>query len=484
MPDPRSALQSMFNTTNRYANFGDILMRIHVQGIRCHVNTIIDIESPITAFCGPNGTGKSTLLQLAAAAYKNPNPGGRPYYIYDFLVVGTLDPHPFADDASVEFRYWQENRTTKPVTLSRSHAAQSWSGYRRRPARIVFFAGIGLYLPKIERRDFIVHKANQLVIANSSVMPGGIIQSTCSILGCHYDGISANTVSYSKQTGTVISVQRQGVSYSEAHMGYGEGRSQYLIRALETLADRSLVLIEEPETSLHPSAQHEFAKYLVDVVRRKRHQVLLTTHSEFVLEALPAQSLIYLDRGDVGVTKIIGLTSLQAKSLMANGHVKALSILVEDDCAKAILCEIIRRIDADFLRSVGIYPIGDANTVGTTVRSLRDTGLPVAAVRDADKGDAPHENIFKLPGTQPPEKELFACAAMKELMHSSYQLNLDDFIVRLANTDHHDWFEHLADYLNVGVPHLLGEVARAYAARLTENDASSLVILLKEASRQ
>ena len=484
MPDPRTALQSMFSITNRYANFGDALTRMHVQGFRCHVNTIIDIESPITAFCGPNGTGKSTLLQLAASAYKNPNPNGRPYYIYDFLVVGTLDPHPFAENASVEFRYWQENRTARPVTLSRSHVAQGWRGYRRRPTRIVFFAGIGLYLPKIERRDFIVHKANQLIIANSSVVSDEIKQSTCGILGCQYDGILANTVSYSKQTGIVISVQRQGVTYSEAHMGYGEGRSQYLIRALETLTDRSLVLIEEPETSLHPSAQHEFGKYLVDVARRKRHQILLTTHSEFILEALPSQSIIYLHRSDAGVRKIVGLTPLQATSLMSNGHVKALNILVEDNCARSVLREIIRRIDADFLKSVGIYPAGDASTIAATVRNLRETGWAVAAVRDADKGEAPDENIYKLPGDQPPEKELFASVAVKEFLRLSYQTNLDDFAAGLAAVNHHDWFERLADFLSVDESHLVGDVARAYAAGLSEGDTSGLVNLLKEASRK
>lgn len=152
MTDQRNRLQKMFNTSNRFSNYGNVLMRLHVKGFRCHTNTLIEIDSPITAFCGLNGTGKSTFLQLAAAAYIPLNTQARKYYLRDFLVVGTLDPRPFTNDASVEYKYWQPDRTLKTVTLSRNDTTKRWQGYGRRPQRNVFFAGVGLYIPKIEQR--------------------------------------------------------------------------------------------------------------------------------------------------------------------------------------------------------------------------------------------------------------------------------------------------------------------------------------------
>src|SRR4051812_27464519 len=98
MSDPRNILQSKFAEGGRYANFGSVLMQMKVCGFRCHSETTIDIKSPITAFCGINGTGKSTLLQLSAVAYQNDPQLGDSYYIKDFLVVGTLDPTPFKPD--------------------------------------------------------------------------------------------------------------------------------------------------------------------------------------------------------------------------------------------------------------------------------------------------------------------------------------------------------------------------------------------------
>ncbi len=62
MSDLRDVLMSKFSEPNRYANFGSVIMQMHIQGFRCHENTVIDIKCPITAFCGLNGTGKSTIL--------------------------------------------------------------------------------------------------------------------------------------------------------------------------------------------------------------------------------------------------------------------------------------------------------------------------------------------------------------------------------------------------------------------------------------
>lgn len=278
-------------------------------------------------------------------------------------------------------------------------------------------------------------------------------------------------------------VERTGRKYSEAHMGFGEGRSLYLIRILETLPNRSLVLIEEPETSLHPSAQYHFGQYLVDVAKEKRHQILLTTHSEYLLEALPSESRIYLHKTENGIKTISGLTSAQAKSLMTDGFHKALCILVEDTCAEAILTEIIRREDPLFLRSIGIYPRGSKETIAQAVRTLNDTGLTIAAVRDADKQASPNQNIFKLPGSKPPEKEIFENDSVKTYVQATYGTSINDIQSRFTD-DHHCWFKQLAENVSHDKSALVRELARIYVRSLPESETSNLVTLLKEASRK
>lgn len=484
MSDPRASLQAKFQPEHRYNNFGDVLVQMHVKGFRCHSNTLIEIQSPISAFCGLNGTGKSTLLQLAAAAYDRPDRNSPRYYIKYFLVVGTLDPNPFTDDARVEFKFWQEDRSVKILTISRRAQTKRWSGYTRRLPRSVLFAGIGLYLPKVERHDFFIRYASKLAVENTEEVADNIKRWTCKVLGHTYENMQRSTVSYSNRRESVVSVERNNCRYSEAHMGYGEGRSQYLINALEGLPPKSLVLIEEPETSLHDHAQHEFGKYLVDVAGRKGHQILLTTHSEALLQALPSASRIYLHSTPAGIEPINGLTALQAKSLMAQGREKALHVLVEDSAGKAILTEMLRKADPTFLATAAVNIGGSCSTIKTTIKTLQSSGLPVAAVLDGDQAATPNENIFKLPGTEAPEKELFACAAAQKLIATTYGMNLVDFQTGLVDVDHHEWCARLAGRLNHEESALLCEMARAYAEQIPESERTSLVDQLKEASRK
>jgi len=479
--DPRNRLQSMFREQHRYANFGNMLIQIRAEGFRCHSGTTIDIESPITALSGLNGTGKSTLLQLSAIGYKNV--GGRSYFVKDFLVVGSLDPNPFHEFANVRYRYWKDDRSFQTVTISHNSRTGRWSGYQRRPERHITFAGAGPYLQRIENRDFVVRYAQGITVESTSLAEESSCAWTSRILSRHYDEVKSNVVRYGIRTGRVISVQRAGVCYSEAHMGCGEGRVHFLVDTLESAPDRSLILIEEPEASLHPSAEHEFGHYLVDVCIRKRHQIILTTHSEYILQALPQASRIYFDLNSSGLQLTAGLTARQAKSLLTQGYSKALTVLVEDKCAKAILAEIVRRVDPQFLQTIDIYVGGDNDSIARTIRTLNNSSLPMAAVRDGDQPEIPRDNIFKLPGNEPPEKEIFKHGAIRDHMSETYGISWDDFVATLSGIDHHEWIARLAQRIDVDANILLGEISRVYASGIAESEAVTLTNLLKEASQ-
>lgn len=56
------------------------------------------------------------------------------------------------------------------------------------------------------------------------------------------------------------------------------------------------VIIEEPESFLHPSAQAEFGRVLQDIAEELKIQVIVTTHSVYLLNHKQAESNILLDR--------------------------------------------------------------------------------------------------------------------------------------------------------------------------------------------
>lgn len=480
MTDPRNELKKKFEVANRYPNFGDALMRMDVQGFRSHSGTLLEVRSPITAFSGVNGVGKSTLLQVAAVAFKRPG-NERNYYLSEFLAKGPLDPRPFEEEARVEFGYWQEDRDLIRRTVSWNESKSRWRYPRSRPERAVFFAGVGLYLPKVEQRDVVVRNARYLSVGGSNPVADEIRKSICHVLGCEYDGIHTRDVSYKQRSSEVASVDREGTEYSEAHMGFGEGRIQYLIRTLERLPAKSLILIEEPETSLHLSAQHRFGSYLVEVSNRRGHQVFVTTHSEQFLSSLPSESRVFLKRDTKGVTPIPGMTSMQMASLLSEGHDPALHILVEDECAKAILQELLRPVDPDLLSTVSIAIAGGADLIKQTLKGLKKTGLSVAAVLDGDQTPDASINRFVLPGDEAPERELFRSDPVKNHIQTTYGFNLDDFAATLGGVDHHVWLARLAQRTHMSEEAITQELARAYVRGLSESYAHGLASQLKEA---
>ena len=238
-------------------------------------------------------------------------------------------------------------------------------------------------------------------------------------------------------------------------MGCGEGRVQSMIDRLEAAPNKSLIVLEEPESALHQSAQFSLGKYLVDLAIRKGHQILLTTHSDFILRALPQLSAVFLHRTTTGLELITGIPSMQAGSLLTEGHAPALTVVVEDDCARAILNELVRRIDANFLLSIRIVVAGRRDAAGHTIGGGKDeirtamatlarSGLRVAAVLDGDGTAEAGLSLFKLPGTQAPEREVLAVPEIGTYLQTTYDIDLADFLAGLGTIDHHEYFEILA----------------------------------------
>lgn len=166
---------------------------------------------------------------------------------------------------------------------------------------------------------------------------------------------------------------------------------------------------------------------------------------------------------------------------MASGHDKALHVLVEDNVAESVLVEILRRRDPLFLKTLKICVTGDARSIQSVMALLYDKGLRVAAVRDGDMGDNPKQNLFRLPGTQPPEKEILNNASVKDLLRQDYSIDVDDFLALNQDVNHHQWFEKLAHIITINQAALVQVVAKTYAASLSENEIDSVVTGLKTA---
>lgn len=485
MPDPRHELQATFDPSRRHAHYGEALLQLHIKGFRNHTDTPLNIESPVTALCGVNGTGKSTVLQLASAAYQSPV--GQRYYISSFILAGSLDSRPFLDDASVDVTYAEPPASdgTHPVRkLTISRSGSSWAGYDRQPTRPVLYLGSGFYLPHAERdAHFKALFTDAAFLARSRKrLDDSVLEHISRILLCKYDAAHQNTMrkKYARRSTDLLTTKREGgAEYSEANMGSGEARLYSLVAKIEAMPEQSLVLIEEPETALHPCAQYELGKYLMQAAARRHMQIILTTHSEYLLLALPQKSRIYLKREGARIAPIPGIGVRQAVSMMDGLAIPAIYILVEDDVAEAVVAELLRAHDADFLKTARIIVAGDKERIKQMMDVFEDQHMPICAVRDGDFAANPRLKMFKLFGQAAPEKEIFASPTFRTELSERHGVDWHAADIANRQRDHHRWFDVLEQQTAHKRPELLPLAARAYLKGVVESERQALVDQIK-----
>jgi predicted ATPase len=105
------------------------------------------------------------------------------------------------------------------------------------------------------------------------------------------------------------------------HSADGTLRALAILVAVETHPEDGTVVIEEPERCLHPWAVRSLIEHMRHVIEERSVQVVLTTHSEQVLECLKPDELLVLERdGDSG-TKVRRLEEIVPAHTMSMGDI-------------------------------------------------------------------------------------------------------------------------------------------------------------------
>lgn len=474
-------LSGQWREANRYRNFGSCLRSVRIQGFRGLSDLTVQFEFPITAISGLNATGKSTIGQIAVCAYKKPalaQKFGR-YYVATFFPVSILDPLPFTEDARSTYQY-ETDVPDAPQDVTVSRARVEWSGYKRQPERQSHYVGFTLYIPKVEQRDLTVYGSRNLVEGEKRVIDNATRDKVANILGLSYEEVAFQGVTHGTRNAEVGTVSRHGARYSESHMGFGEGRVLYMVDLLENSSPQSLFIIEEPETSLHEDAQNRLGNYLLDVCERRKHQIIISTHSSVLLSALPAVARKFLARGRNGVEVYNGIAGSHARALLSGGAQKALQICVEDKTAQLILQLIVLRADRPLIKALNISPVGSKQTVLEAVRLMRDMGIPGIGIRDADVGEAPAQGLYNLPGTRPPEVELFQNPSVIAKLDERFGVSFPDWRANNGDVDHHDWLPTMAHQIGVSREYLESSLAEAYVYSLEPETVDRVIAAIVE----
>lgn len=140
-----------------------------------------------------------------------------------------------------------------------------------------------------------------------------------------------------------IWMKKKGHEYSEAFAGTGESRVILLVNDILNAKENSLILIDEPEISLHPSAIANLKKFIVKECLKKNHQVVITTHSTHFVEYFPPQSIKVLEKSDDYITIKEDINYQEAFYSIGYNFQNKKCIYVEDKLMKYIIDQFIAK---------------------------------------------------------------------------------------------------------------------------------------------
>lgn len=268
----------------RSNNYNQFVKRARLRNVRGFLDETIEFKAPVTALVGTNGGGKSTILGAAALSYKNV----RPSQFFPKAFVGDEGMGNWSIEVELV-----DKRTAPDRTITRT-ARFTQSKWRRDefPERHVVYIEIQRTVPAGElsrfRKFLAAGNMEQYTLAplNADTITFATAVLDKSIE--HYRLLTANDNPNVKM---YVGATNENVGYSQFHFGAGEASVIETIDRIENAPNNALVLIEEVENGLHPVAVRLFVQYLQNAARRKRLQVIFTTHSQDAVNELPAEAV-------------------------------------------------------------------------------------------------------------------------------------------------------------------------------------------------
>jgi predicted ATPase len=442
-----SRLTSAWNTEGHSGRGWPLfLLSVQIKGLRGWDGEMVEFRYPVVAIAGVNGAGKSTVLKAAAAAYQAPSDARSAitYYADDFF---PRTPWDIVSGVTLTYTVRQGERTEQ---VSVRKPTSRWRGNRERKDRAAYFLDISRIQPANTQIGYGRTAQEAISRGAKRALGGSDVSRLNRSLGRTYDAATFHRHG-DKQVGVLT---HSGVTYSNFHQGAGEDSVLDLLSLISEAPDKSLIVIDEVEASLHPQAQRGLMTELIRLAEEKRLQILLSTHSPYILDQLPriARVFISVDR-EMKREVLYGVSTNFALSLMDDEAHQELDIYCEDDQSVYLVERLIAAGAPTYLPRVRITGVGPANTVIALARIASAGKLARAGLCVVDADQEAGADYLVLPGNQAPEREVFNSleddhwiAVAERLGRSAGEL-LDARDRAMQIPDHHAWSGEVARQL-------------------------------------
>ena len=342
---------------------------------------------PLTVLVGQNGSGKTTVtrtIKLLKSSYEPQceffeteiDDGGLLNARFDY----TVDAQDFAYQHTGEKGQWSlEGVIPQHIPITSIQTKSFVGGIEKS----FLYDNIVKSAKREKQVDYVqrqAHKIQQKPQAGSKKQRSSLTEKELAAVNRILDSCfkSIEIIRHKFFSGTWstnILFQNESGNFCEYNSGSGEFLTAMIVREVEEAPNDGIILIDEPEVSLHPRVQYRLVEYFVEAIKRKHIQMIVTTHSEHIVEMLPKEAIICLRKNNdkiyVQQNVIPELAFLEIGSPIPN-HKR---IIVEDDIAKSIVEKVIEEESLDEIISVEFYPGGCSNLKKYTILTYARTNI-------------------------------------------------------------------------------------------------------------
>lgn len=447
---------------------------IEIDGIRGWEGQKVPFKFPIMAIVGENGSGKSTILQCAAAVYRSAGSSDdENWFASDFFPKTIWEE---VRNAEIRFSVREGSRSKQD---SIRKPGERWRGNPARPERSVNYIDLRRLQPISARIGYTKLAKDALKEISATDFDKGRLSRFSQIMGWQFDGTRmAITDADPKKSVPVFS--GQGKIYSGYHAGAGQTTIAEFLRVDPDAT--GLVLIDEIETSLHPRAQRRLMRDLAELCRERDLQIIVTTHSPYILAELPLEARLYLMQGQSGRHVMMGVSPEFAMTRMDEYPHPECEVYVEDERARTMLREIIVAHSKGMIERCSMIPYGAASVgraLGIMVYQRRFI-RPSCVFLDGDQSEAVGCQL--LPGGDAPEPVVFGdlqkigWGKVPDRVGRQIADVGDSCTQAMALTDHHDWVAAAATKLVLPGETLWQAMCAEWANRCLEDAAAKPAI--------
>ncbi|EIJ41604.1 hypothetical protein BegalDRAFT_0692 [Beggiatoa alba B18LD] len=322
----------------------DFLEGINIKNLRGIKDLTINFTFPVTVIAGANASGKSTLLFACACAYHVEGAGIKDY------VPTTLFPNlktkqvntPYDKELETAFEfYYIANRERLSMRWAKGKSwNRSYMGKKggAQPKRQLYLRTLANLTSPSEVRSVLQLTKTEV---ETNQVTADLLAFAQHVLPMRYQTVQM----LSKGDKDLLFATREetNTQYSEFHMSAGERAVLRISKDISRLKN-ALILIDELEAGLHPFTQQQIMLELQRLAVRNDLQIIVTSHSPVVLESVPLEARIFLERIADNVSAVPAYKNIFQKAFYGQSLEK-MSILCEDDIAEAFLLGVLDEIN-------------------------------------------------------------------------------------------------------------------------------------------